>query len=203
MLRCHWVHLQSRTWFVPFCFMLAEHVICVLILSFCSFRQKPKTARHNTIIEHTASRIASNNQLEVFLKVKQADNEDFSFLNPSDDMHQYFQCLKKRHGSKKTASKKEDSDDSDASGNPLSGLLGGYASSSDESSDGESKRCVEPNVKADDPKKVDKIIATEAVRDEAGEKGVGKSEEQDRKRKADRLERLRIWKESRLKQSDK
>ncbi|KAL7543989.1 hypothetical protein ACHAXR_013385 [Thalassiosira sp. AJA248-18] len=155
----------------------------------------PKTVRINTIIEHTASRIASNNQLEVFLKVKQSTNVDFSFLHESNDLHKYFLFLKEKYAKSKPGKQGPlDSDNSDdgASGNALFGLLGDYASSS---SDDDS---IIPT-KNDNSTTSGKSEDREEDRD--GEKidVQSKTNEQDRKRKADRLERLRIW---RLKQHD-
>ena len=175
---------------------------------------QPKTTRHNNIIELTASQIASNNQLEVFLKVKQANNVDFAFLNPKDELHKYYLHVKAKHSNSKNDSTinemskgKDGSDDNNTSDNPLSGLLGGYASSSSSSDESSS---------ADSGKK-DGISSTTTNDDCEGktkeislDKGNGPqpdidtkppsslSDELDRKRKADRLERLKAWKESRI-----
>lgn len=163
--------------------------------------------RHNNIIELTASRIATNNQLEVFLKVKQASNADFSFLNPSDDLHRYYLYLKEKHTPNKA--KDEEEDESDASNvSGLAGLLGGYASSSDsDSSCSPEKKNDTKRSSLDDGKK-DIVNAeqhtdtttTETTDTKPASSSDSLSSDQDRKRKADRLERLRVWKESKLKE---
>lgn len=156
------------------------------------FAQKPKTARLNTIIEHTASRIALNNQLEVFLKVKQAANADFSFLNPSDDLHGYYQYLKGKSSAFKNNNANEGASanvDSDSSASGIAGLLGNYASSSDESDcNNEVKDGATTSTNATISKDVDREGCT----------GGGGDEDIDKKRKAERLERLRRWKESKI-----
>ena len=158
--------------------------------------------RHNNIIELTASRIATNNQLEVFLKVKQASNADFSFLNPSDDLHRYYLYLKEKHTPNKA--KDEEEDGSDASG--LAGLLGGYASSSDSDLSCSQEKKNDTKCSSLKDGKKDTINAeqhTDATTETADIKlpsSSSLSSEQDRKRKADRLERLRVWKESKLKE---
>jgi len=189
-----------------------------LFLYYSTYHVQPKTTRHNNIIELTASRIASNNQLEVFLKVKQANNVDFAFLNPKDELHKYYLHVKAKHGDSKNDGSinemikgKDDSEDNNTSDNPLSGLLGGYASSSSSSSSSSDE-----SSPADSGKK-DGISSTTTNDDCEGktketflDKGNGAqpdidtkppsslSDEQDRKRKADRLERLKAWKESRI-----
>lgn len=159
--------------------------------------------RHNNIIELTASRIATNNQLEVFLKVKQASNADFSFLNPSDDLHRYYLYLKEKDNPNKAKDEEGDGSD-DTSG--LAGLLGGYASSSDsDSSCCSSEKKKDTSSSLDDGKK--DTVNTEQHNDTTTGAADSKptssgsiSSELDRKRKADRLERLRVWKESKLKE---
>jgi len=158
--------------------------------------------RQNTIIEHTASRIALNNQLEVFLKVKQAANADFSFLNPSDELHRYYLHTKEKFGNNNKKDngipKKEGSgESSDDSNNPLSGLLGDYDSSSDDEDTCSTKKeeiGIESKGKNEEKPSHDN--------EDGGECPQAEPSPQDRKRKAERLERLRVWKETRLKQSD-
>mmetsp|Transcript_29845 Transcript_29845/g.63302 ORF Transcript_29845/g.63302 Transcript_29845/m.63302 type:complete len:171 (-) Transcript_29845:3496-4008(-) len=165
--------------------------------------------RHNTIIEHTSSRIVLNNQLEVFLKVKQANNADFSFLNPSDELHRYYLYLKVKHSSNGENENKNDltnKDTDNESDNPLSGLLGGYSSSSEESS-GPTKNDNNSTTEESEGKDVTSSLNKDhkAQHNDEGKdpKQIPtRSDAQDRKRKADRLERLRHWKESRLKQND-
>ena len=150
--------------------------------------------------------------------MKQANNVDFAFLNPKDELHRYYQHVKAKHGNDKNdgstnemSKEKDKSDDNSTSDNPLSGLLGGYASSSS-SCDGSSSA---------DLGKEYGISSTSTNEECKGktkgtllEKGNGAqpdidtkptsslSDEQDRKRKADRLERLKAWKESRLKEDN-
>ena len=193
---------------------MRTYFLC-LFLYYSTYHVQPKTTRHNNIIELTASRIASNNQLEVFLKVKQANNVDFAFLNPKDELHKYYLHVKAKHSNSKNDSTinemskgKDGSDDNNTSDNPLSGLLGGYASSSSSSDESSS---------ADSGKK-DGISSTTTTNDDCEgktketslDKGNGAqpdidtkptsslSDELDRKRKADRLERRKAWKESRI-----
>ena len=176
----------------------------ILYSCFCKTQQQPKTTRHNNIMELTTSRIAANNQLEVFLKVKQASNPDFSFLNPSDDLHRYYLYLKEKHTPNKAKDEEEDgSDDSNTSG--LAGLLGGYASSSDSSCSPEKKndtKCSSPDNGKKDTVDAEQHTTTTAGTTDAkpASSSSSLSSEQDRKRKADRLERLRVWKESKLKE---
>jgi len=156
----------------------------------------PKTRRHNTIIEHTASRIALNNQLEVFLKVKQAGNNDFSFLNPSDELHGYYLCLKEKCGNNKKEEKEHDITKNDGhssdneSVNPLLGLLGDYGSSSSDESTSPTKD--------EFAGKGGNLLQGKI--DDEGSQNQGKD---DKKRKAKRMERLRLWKERQLNQGGK
>lgn len=136
--------------------------------------------------------------------MKQASNADFSFLNPSDDLHRYYLYLKEKHNPNKA--KDEEEDGSDASG--LAGLLGGYASSSDsDSSCCSSEKKNDTKCSSLDDGKMDTINAeqhndttTTETTDTKPSSSISLSSEQDRKRKADRLERLRVWKESKLKE---
>jgi len=170
------------------------------IIVFAKHKQ-PKSMRHNNIIELTASRIATNNQLEVFLKVKQASNTDFSFLNPSDDLHRYYLYLKDKHTPNKAKDEEGDGSD-DASG--LVGLLGGYASSSDSDLSCSPEKKKDTSSSLDDGKKDTVDTEHHTVTETTDAKPASSSDslpsEQDRKRKADRLERLRVWKESKLKE---
>ena len=151
--------------------------------------------RHNTIIDKTASRIASNNQLEVFLKVKQSSNSEFAFLHPSDELHRYYLYLKEKHSANNASNK--DGDDSDAPDNPLSNLLGDYASSSDEN-DVDKK----PESKTADNKSSSEDNEQQGKDTDEGENthvDSQSAEQDDKKRKAERLQRLQIWKQSRFK----
>jgi hypothetical protein len=199
------LHLPNvRTYF-------SVHVVAIL------YAVQPKTTRHNNIIELTASRIASNNQLEVFLKVKQANNVDFAFLNPKDELHRYYQHVKAKHGNGKNdgstnemSTGKDNSDDNSTSDNPLSGLLGGYASSSS-SCDGSSSTdlgkkdgisSTSTNIECKGKTKETSLEKGNGTQPDKDTKPTSLSDEQDRKRKADRLERLKAWKESRMKQDN-
>lgn len=130
----------------------------------------PRTMRQHNIIELTAARVVENPQLEILLKLKQANNNDLAFINPLDDLHQYYLFLKGKCSGKTQAatdevvveacSKKE------VSG--LGGLLAAYASSSEESDEVE----------------------------ESKEDASIPPEQNEQKRKAERMARLRQWKES-------
>lgn len=159
--------------------------------------------RHNAIIEHTTSRIASNNQFEVFLKVKQATNTDFSFLTPSNELHRYYLYLKEKHrnngkNANVSTNNQGDCSDENASVNPLSGLLGDYESSSDESTSP-----TKNDATATGNKSNGKIEENQPQDEGKGIQVDSQSCGQDRKRKAERMKRLRLWKESRLEQKDK
>ena len=123
----------------------------------------------------------------------------FAFLNPTNELHEYYLYLKGKYGriaeDRKTESLKEGGDDDveDVHGvNPLSGLLGGYSSSSEEECEGTSKSDDNSNIK-DSRGAKDSIDGNER---QPENNDIIQSEEQERKRKADRLERLRIWKET-------
>jgi len=164
--------------------------------------KKPKTQRLGAIIAQTAARIAANRQFEVFLKVKQAGNPSFAFLNPADALHPYFLHLKdtcsKETGEPEVRARRGGEaaaadDDEDAGANPLSGLLGDYASSSDDEG-------ADPT-EADKMKNRDVVSRGDDVEDaaetEEGERRQRRSHERKRKERAERVKR---WKESRLKQ---
>ena len=145
--------------------------------------------QQNNIIDHTASRVALNNQLEVFLKVKQANNPNFAFFNAKDELHEYYLFLRGKYRDQSIVLPKEEGryDGNDVNGdNPLSCLLGGYSSSFSEESVCPSEKIDESGMQSSDARG-----ATDENKD------LVRSEEQERKRKADRLVRLRIWKESR------
>jgi hypothetical protein len=148
-------------------------------------------------MEKTASRIASNNQLEVFLKVKQSSNSDFAFLHPADELHRYYLYLKEKHSVKYSSTNKDGDDSDNSPGNPLSNLLGDYASSSDES-DVDKK----PESKTADNKSSSEDNQQPGKDADEGENthvDSQSSEQDDKKRKAERLQRLQIWKQYRLK----
>ena len=131
----------------------------------------PRTMKQHNIIELTAARVVENPQLEILLKLKQANNNDLSFINPLDDLHQYYLFLKGKCSGKTPATDEavmEASSEKEVSG--LGGLLAAYASSSDE----ESSDRVEES-------KEDTSIPPE---------------QNEQKRKAERMARLRQWKES-------
>jgi len=188
------IYLDGLFLCVPFPSSLA--ISLRLIAFFLLTSRQPRTMHQNTIIEHTASRVASATQLEVFLKVKQANDAAFAFLNPTNELHEYYLYLREKNGriaeDRKTDPLKEGGEDVH-SVNPLSGLLGGYSSSSEEECEGPSKN--DDNSNTTDCRGA-KDSADGNERQAANNDGI-QSEEQERKRKADRLERLRIWKETR------
>jgi hypothetical protein len=106
-------------------------------------------------------------------------------------LHGYYLYLKGKYSrnvdDENNVPPKDGSDDrKDAGGgNPLSGLLGGYSSSSEESI------CPSENLDNSSIKSKDMRDSTDENNDDI------LSKERERKRKANRLEKLRIWKESR------
>jgi hypothetical protein len=84
------------------------------------------------MVRMTAIKCVSAPQLEVLLKVKQAGNHEFSFLQTHNECHAYYEWLKERQHEKEgfTSNDKKDSDENKGG---LS-LLDMYSSSSDEES---------------------------------------------------------------------
>jgi len=130
----------------------------------------PRTMRQHNIIELTASRVVENPQLEILLKLREANNNDLSFINPLDDLHQYYLFLKGKCSGKTQATDEAVVEACEKEVSGLGGLLAAYASSSDE----ESSDRVEES-------KEDTSIPPE---------------QNEQKRKAERMARLRQWKES-------
>merc|ERR1712029_350809 len=156
-----------------------------------------------TIIAHTASRIASNNQLEVFLKLKQSSTSDFAFLHPTNPLHGYYRWLvtvnSRSHAEIAPCSRAENVvgsrvDESNASVNPLSGLLGGYTSSSDDSA--------QPIKSEKDEPPCSPLCRNEPDADGESNPADNQTSDEKKKRKAERLERLRLWKVSRFENKD-
>jgi hypothetical protein len=81
----------------------------------------------------TAIKCVSAPQLEVLLKVKQAYNPDFSFLQPHSEWHAYYEWLKERQRKQQKSSSNNDTKEVDEKKGGLS-LLDMYSSSSDEES---------------------------------------------------------------------
>lgn len=85
------------------------------------------------MVRMTAAKCVSVPQLEVLLKVKQAGNHEFAFLQPNDEYHAYYVWLKEQEQQKqKEAAASNDMKYRDEKGG-LS-LLHMYSSSSDEES---------------------------------------------------------------------
>lgn len=122
--------------------------------------------RQHNIIELTAARVVENPQLEILLKLKQANNKNLSFMNQWDDLHQYYLFLKGKCSSKTQATDEVVAEACEG----LGGLLAAYASSSDEESS-------------------DRV-------EESKEDTTIPPEQNEKKRKAERMARLRQWKES-------
>lgn len=103
----------------------------------------PKTLKQHNIIELTANRVATNRQLEVYLKLKQSNNSQLSFINATDDLHRYYLHLRdKQCSAANHASDKPDSPEGER-GSGLNGLLAGYESSgSDEEDTNEAKESI-------------------------------------------------------------
>ena len=112
---------------------------------------QPSSKRQNGIIQLTAKRAANQTQFELLLKVKQADNRDFAFLSPGNDLHSYYSWLKGRGGAiiRERSASEPSSSSSERKGG-LGGLLAGYGSSSSScSSDEESAADGLPKQKAE------------------------------------------------------
>jgi hypothetical protein len=134
----------------------------------------PRTMRQHNIIELTATRVANNPQLEIFLKLKQSNNTYFSFINPAAALHPYYLHLKGKCSGENEASDKGESPVSDGKSG-LDGLLAGYSS--------------EDTDKAIELKEGSAAECTASIPQEQKNDG-------EQNRKAERLERLRQWKES-------
>jgi len=89
------------------------------------------------MVRMTAAKCVSAPQLEVMLKVKQADNPEFAFLKPDNQCHAYFVWLKEEQEQIKREKETVDK----AGGMDL---LGMYSSSSDEDSAAEETAPVKP-----------------------------------------------------------
>lgn len=85
------------------------------------------------MVRMTAIKCVSAPQLEVLLKVKQADNPEFSFLQPHNECHAYYEWLKERQQQQQQESLSRDKEEVDQKKGGLS-LLDMYSSSSDEGS---------------------------------------------------------------------
>ena len=56
---------------------------------------QPTTKRQYEIIQMAGTRCRTTAQFEIYLKVKQAHNPDFSFLDSQDELHPFYQWIKK------------------------------------------------------------------------------------------------------------
>ena len=124
-------------------FIVAHQVPHLLLRPFANLSgMQPSSKRQNDIIQLTVKRAANQTQFEVLLKLKQADNRDFAFLSPGNDLHPYYSWLKGRGGAitgTRERSASEPSSSSSERKGGLGGLLAGYGSSSSScSSDEES-----------------------------------------------------------------
>ena len=55
---------------------------------------QPKTQKQNAIIEKTASFVAKQgNQMEIVIKTKQKDNQQFDFLNYENILNRYYRHM--------------------------------------------------------------------------------------------------------------
>jgi hypothetical protein len=100
----------------------------------------PSDARLHAILRKTAESVVQSPQLEVLIKVKQADNPDLAFLHPFHEHFAYYEWWKAKVRDEKIRRK-----DSAERGNVYD-LLGVYSSSSDEEVDDSrgSDRILEP-----------------------------------------------------------
>lgn len=136
----------------------------------------PRTMRQHNIIELTAARVANNHQLEIILKLKQSNNTHLSFINPTDELHQYYLHLKDKCGSKTQASNEVNSIGSERKSGGLNSLLAGYESSSSDEEDNEQE--------VTELKDCSVVDCTTSAPDD------------EEKLRNERLERLRQWKKS-------
>mmetsp|Transcript_16524 Transcript_16524/g.27935 ORF Transcript_16524/g.27935 Transcript_16524/m.27935 type:complete len:352 (-) Transcript_16524:5-1060(-) len=136
----------------------------------------PRTMRQHNIIELTAARVANNHQLEIFLKLKQSNNNHLSFIHRADDLHPYYLHLKGKCSGEKQASDKANSSVSEGKSG-LNVLLAGYESSSSDD---------------EDTNKVTELKVGPAASVHREKTNDDESDEQIRK--DERLERLRQWK---------
>ncbi len=176
--------------------------------------------KQNSIIELTAKRITSSSQssqLEVFLKMKQKNNPDFSFLYPSNALHQYYLHVKEKITkaeercleSEKSGNDEAVGDNSKSPGSErseknagIAGLLGCYSSSSDEDKSetpNQSLNVVDESSKM----KVSVMHGNDKESNISCEENSNVYETDAQKKKSDRLARLRRWKETRLELQEK
>lgn len=87
--------------------------------------EQPSMKRARDMVRMTAAKCMSAPQLEVLLKVKQANNPDFAFLNPNNECHAYYLWLKEEQ------ERKRKEEESVAKAGGLS-LLEMYSSSSED-----------------------------------------------------------------------
>mmetsp|Transcript_16711 Transcript_16711/g.23227 ORF Transcript_16711/g.23227 Transcript_16711/m.23227 type:complete len:169 (-) Transcript_16711:1337-1843(-) len=94
----------------------------------------------------TSVKTSAAPQFEVLLKLKQAENTEFGFLKPEHALNPYYLFLKERGGEvdkllkpkeekEMLSEKSPNEEDSETNGDGIGGLLGMYASSSDEEDD--------------------------------------------------------------------
>ncbi len=140
----------------------------------------PRTTKQNNIIELTAARVANNHQLEIILKLKQSNNTNLSFINPTDELHPYYLHLKDKCGNKAEASDEVNSIGSERKSGGINSLLAGYESSSSDEED--------TSKKVTELKDCSAVDCTTSIPQER------RSDEQILRN--ERLERLRRWKES-------
>lgn len=137
----------------------------------------PRTLKQHNIIELTAGRVANNPQLEIFLKLKQSNNTQLSFINPADELHPYYLHLKGKCTGENQASDDAKSVAEERKGG-LNMLLAGYESSSSDEDTGkevtELKDQSAPACTASIPKQ--------------------QTNNEHKIRRDERLERLRQWK---------
>mmetsp|Transcript_1372 Transcript_1372/g.2200 ORF Transcript_1372/g.2200 Transcript_1372/m.2200 type:complete len:353 (+) Transcript_1372:154-1212(+) len=143
----------------------------------------PRTMRQHNIIELTAARVANNHQLEIFLKLKQSNNNHLSFIHRADDLHPYYLHLKGKCSGEKQASDKANSSVSEGKSG-LNVLLAGYESSC--SDDEDTGKVTELKIGSA------ASISREQTNDDESDEQI---------RKDERLERLRQWKISKNLQS--
>lgn len=127
------------------------------------------------MVRMTAVRAASAPQFEVLLRLKQAENINFAFLEPGHELHPYYLLLKERSVKISDPLQQENesasSSNDEKGGGVMSGLVGMYSSSSDD--DNESTMAENSNeaVNPKPPMTLDPVVP--ATSSEVGEQELG------------------------------
>jgi len=137
----------------------------------------PSDPRLLEILKRTATKAASAPQLEVMLKFKQRDNEDFVFLLRDHPWHAYYLHLK-------------DVEDKKLNQTGI-GLLGTYSSSDEDDHDNEA---VQEAVKYDEPVNTVRLIHPEQAKKVDNDQTGDNDNSDEAAQKARRLKRAKMMK---------